>query len=809
MDRFWQDVRFGFRMLVKHPALSIIAVMTFGLGIGITTTVFSIVNGAMFKGLPFEEADRIVDIYGVNPSRNVQRMPVSVHDLAAFQERQTVFETMGAYRFEPINLSLTGEQTERFQAARMTSGAFDTLRVKPILGRTFRKEEDQPGAEPVIIIGYDIWRDRFGCSPDVLGGTVRANGIARTIVGVMPEKFAFPNRQQLWTPLEIDPLATKRGQGPNHSLLARLKKDVTVPQALAQISGIAAQLERQFPESNQGVGSVVAPFGASVLGPQIFSLLYIMLAAACGVLVIAAVNVANLLIARVSLRTREVAVRTAMGANRARVTTQIMVEVLVLALGGGLLGFFFSEASMRWFLSAISENPPPFWITFELDYRVLLFILGATVAASVLAGLAPALQATHTNVSDSLKDESRGSTGMRMSRFSSALVIAEVAVSCGLLVLAGLMIKSIVQLKTVDMPFAIDNIFTARINLPLLQYPDFASRIRFYEDLLPKLEEVAGVEAGTLSDGLPAAGNGTVAFEVEGQAYERDSDFPVAREGVVTPGYFRTFETQIQQGREFTLADRAGGTPVAVVNQSFVRTYFPKGNAVGSRIRKGRRDPNSQWLTVVGVVPDMLMEGIGNNQGNPAGYYIPVSQSDITNFVSIALRTRGEPMAVTGQVRAAVASLNRDLAIYDTLSMRDVIRRQTWPYRVFGRLVMAFGISDLLLAMAGLYGVMSFAVTQRTREMGIRMALGAGNAALIGLVMRRGLVQILIGLAVGLGLALLAVTPMQVLLYHVEPRDPAVFVLVVVALAGAGIAASLLPARLVTRISPVVALTAE
>jgi predicted permease len=388
-------------------------------------------------------------------------------------------------------------------------------------------------------------------------------------------------------------------------------------------------------------------------------------------------------------------------------------------------------------------------------------------------------------------------------------VVAEVAVSCGLLVLAGLMIKSIVQLRTVDMPFAVEKVFTARINLPVLQYPDFPSRIRFYELLQPKLEFLPGVEAATLSDGLPAAGNGTVPFQVEGQTYSRDLDYPIAREGVVTPGYFKTFQTRVLQGREFLSSDRADSTQVAVVNATFAHTFFPGSDAIGRRIRKGRNDPNSQWLTVVGIVPDMLMQGLGNNRDSAAGYYIPIAQSDITNFVSIAIRTRGEPMEITPAVRAAVASLNPDLAIYDTLSMHEVIARQTWFYNIFGTLFMAFGVCALFLAMAGLYGVMSFSVTLRTREIGIRSALGASSGQLLRLVMRKNMIEISLGLLLGVGLALLAASPVQSILYHVEPRDPLVFGLVVAALALAGVAASLLPARYATRIDPVAALAAE
>jgi putative ABC transport system permease protein len=809
MDQLWRDIRFGFRMLIKHPTLSIISILTFGLGIGITTMVFSVVNGAFFKGLPFEEGDRVVALANTNPSRNFRNMPVSVQDYAVWQQRQTVFEALGPWSVAPINLTWPGGQPERFAAGEMSSGAFDTLRVKPILGRTFRSGEDRPGGEPAIILGYDLWRERYGSSGEVLGQTIRANGITRTIIGVMPEGFAFPDRQRMWIPLEIDPLATERGKGPNYSVIARLKKGVTIEEARAQAVSIGAQLEKEFPKTNQGIVATIRPFVENMLGPQIYRTLYTMLAAGIGVLLIACVNVANLLLARASLRNREIAVRMAVGASRSRVVLQFMTEVLILALAGGVVGFGLCSAGMKWFLSAITADPPPFFITFELDYRVMLFIVAITLAASLFAGLVPAFQATGKHVGEVLKDESRASTGLRIGRFSAGLIVGEVAISCGLLIAAGLMIKSMIQLKTIDLPFATEHIFTARINLPRLQYPDDPSCIQFYEQLLPKVEAISGVEAATLSDGLPAAGNGTVAFQVEGQAYSRDSDYPIVREGIVTPGYFKTFQTKVLRGREFTTLDRSGNLPVAVINESFARTYFPRTDPLGRKMKKGRGDSKAPWLTIVGLVPDMMMQGIGNNNQSGAGYYIPIAQSDVSNNVSIALRTRGEPGAVTAEVRAAVASMNADLAIFDVLSMKEVIARATWFYTIFGTFFMAFGFSALLLAVAGLYGVMSFAVTQRTREMGIRVALGAQGGQLVRLIMKKGAICLAIGLVIGLGIGLGASNLLQTLLYHVNPRDPIVLIAVLLALAAGGLAANFIPARRVTKIDPVVALAAE
>jgi len=499
----------------------------------------------------------------------------------------------------------------------------------------------------------------------------------------------------------------------------------------------------------------------------------------------------------------------ALGAGGRRVVRQHLTEVLVLATAGGVIGVVLSIFGMRWFVQALSVSPPPFWITFELDYRVMMFVIGIIVLASLVAGTLPAMHAARVSAASALKDDSRSSTSAKLGRFSSGLVIAELAVSCGLLIAAGLMIKSVVQLKNVPMPFAIEHILTARVDLPKTHYPDIPASIRFFEQLLPKLEAVPGVEAATLSDGLPAAGNGSIPVQIDGKAYPQASDYPLAREGIVTAGYFDTLQTKVLSGREFTPLDTATSQPVAVVNQSFARTHFPNVDPVGHQMKRIRPNSKEPWLTIVGVVPDLIMEGIVNNNASPVGYYIPIPQSDVANGVRIAIRTRGDAATLTPLVRSAVASLDSDLAIYEVSTLRRVIDRQTLFYTVFGTFFMSFGICALFLAAAGLYGVMSFAVTQRTREMGVRSALGAQGVQLILLVMRQSFVQLAIGLALGLALALLASGALQPVLYHVNPRDAAVFAGVVITLALASLVATFLPARRVTKIDPVLALASE
>jgi putative ABC transport system permease protein len=809
MNYLAADLRSGVRMLVKYPTLSIVAVLTLGLGIGLSTTVFCIVNGGLFKGLPFPDADRIVAVVATNHAQNQPQQLISIQDFAIWKARQTSFERIGPYSFSPMNLSTEEGRPERFSGALLSVAAFETLGVQPLYGRGFRDGDDRPGADPVVILGHDLWRDRYGGSPDIIGKPIRANGVQRTVIGVMPPRFAFPIRESLWTPLPIDPNAQPRGKGPSHLVIARLKPGVHIEQAKTQAVTIAAQLEEEFPETNRGLGADVTPYARTILGPEIYNLLYTMLGAGIGVLLIACVNVSNLLVARASLRRREVAVRMALGAGRHTVVRQHLTEVLVLATVGAAIGIVLSVFGLRWFTQALSINPPPFWIRFDLDYRVMLFVLGLIVLTSVFAGTLPALHAARVSASAALKDDSRASTSARLGRFSSVLVVAELAVSCGLLIAAGLMIKSVVQLKNVQLPFTIDNVLTARVDLPRATYPDSAASIRFFEQLLPRLQEVPGVEAATLSDGLPAAGNGVITVQIEGKAYPQNSDYPLAREGIVTAGYFETFESPVLSGREFTRADVATSQPVAIINQSFARMHFPNVDPIGHQMKRIRPSTKEPWLTIVGVVPDLIMEGIGNNNASPVGYYIPIAQSDVANGVRIAVRTRGEPGAMTSLLRLAVNSLDPDLAIYEISTLQRVMDRQTWFYTVFGTFFMLFGICALLLAAAGLYGVMSFAVTQRTREMGVRSALGAQGTQLILLVMRKSVVQLAIGLVLGLGLALAAADALQPVLYHVNPRDTAVFAAVIATLAIASLVASFLPARRVTRIDPMLALASE
>jgi len=809
MDGFINDVKFGIRMLIKSPVLSLIAIVAFALGIGLTTTVFSIVNGAMYKGLPFDDADRVVSVWRVNPEREIERGGVTLHDYVEYRDQNSSLEALGLWNNGAVNLVGVDDKPERYQGARVTANMFEILRVAPVLGRGFLPEEEEPGADPVMILGYEVWQEKFDGSPEVIGRTVRTNGESRTIVGVAPEGFKFPIEADMWAPLEVDPLAHDRENGPQYPGFGRLKPGVSLDRASADFATIGMRLEQAYPESNEGFAPIVEPFTKFSIGNELYALLFTMLGAAIGVLLIGCANVANLLFARAAVREKEVAVRSAIGAKRKQIVRQLLIEVGVLSAIGGAVGVFIGIVGVSWFNRAVATNPPPFWMTFDIDARVLLFAILVSGLAAVAAGLFPALRATDKGLNQALNDEGRGSSsGLRMGRVTSAIVIGEVAVSCGLLIAAGLMIKSVAQLRTIEMPFAIENIFTARLNLPETDYPDADARTDFYREFLQRLQTTPGIEAATLSDGLPARGNGLRTFEIEGRDYPTERDYPRAREGIVTPGYFATFQAPVLEGRPFEFADTKDNLPVALVNRSFVREYFEDGVGIGKRFRIHQGDDVYDWMTVVGVVPDMKMEGIGNNDQSPAGYYIAVDQfaEILGNTVSVGARTTGDPGAMAARVRETLAALDPNLPVYDAMSMQAVIDDATWFYRVFGTLFMVFGFTALFLAAVGLYGVMSFSVSQRRREMGIRMALGAKEDRLIRLAMRRGMRQLAIGIVIGIALAALATKPLQIILYEVDARDPVIFGGVVLALALVGAAASYIPARRVSRIHPAEAL---
>ena len=528
MDFLRHDLRYAARLLRRNPALTLIAGIALTLGIGLTTTIFSLVYGVILRGLPFEEPQEIMHLSRSNLKRDVKRMEVTIHDSHDWRAQQKAFGDLAAFYTGTVNVSGT-EKPERFSGGYMSANAFRVLRVRPVLGRTFRDGEDRPGAEPVIVLGYSVWRDRFGADPNIVGRMIRANGEPVTVIGVMPDRFAFPFMQQVWLPLRLDPVAIPRGEGQTMHVFGRLRPGVSIGEAAAQLSAIARRLELEHPATNEGIGAVVGPFVKEVLVDEGVEILYVMLGAVFLVLLVACANVANLLLSRGAARSKEVAIRTALGASRFRVAAQFLSEALALAVVGGVLGTGVAWVGVRLLDDAMTREGIPFFVDIRLDGVALLFVLATTLVATLAAGLLPALQASRAGVGEVLKDDARGSSSFRLGRVSKAIVVLEIALSCGLLVGAGLMIKSVTKLRTVDFGFEMTSVFTARIGLPEGKYADSASQLRFYEELQSRLAALPGVEAASLGSALPAAASlrrDRLALDGRAYATERDSRSP-------------------------------------------------------------------------------------------------------------------------------------------------------------------------------------------------------------------------------------------------------------------------------------------
>jgi len=803
MQAVLRDLRYATRTLGKSRGVVVVAVLALTLGLGLTTTIFSIVYAALIKGLDYDGADRIAVIQRTNPARDIRQMPMPIHDFVEYRTLQRSFESLAAYHYGTVNVSGT-ERAERYVGAWVTANTFAVYGAKPALGRGFREGEDQPGGEQVAVIGYRMWQDRFHGDSSVIGTVLRANGLPFTIVGVMPSRFELPENATLWLPLQLDPLRVKRGEGEQLSVMGRLKPGVSRAAAATEVKAIASRIESENKETNDGVSAQIVTFMQGELGPQA-QLLYTMLGAVFLVLLMACANVANLLLDRAARRSKEVAIRVGLGASRFDVVRQFLIEALVLALIASLLGMVLAYYGIDLFNRAIVDHDPPSWFSFRLRPAVVFFALGLGVVAALISGVLPAIQASRSDISELLKDESRGSSSLKMGRVSRVLVVFEIALSCGLLVAAGLMIKSVANMRDMDPGFATANLFTARIGFPAA-YTDTVMQRRFFEQLEPKLAAIPGARAVSLSSVLPGAPVANGDFAVAGSRYATDRDYPRASTLMVTPDFFKAFDLRVLHGRGIEASDRADAVPVAVVSQRFATKFFKGSDVVGQRIRMGGRTSEAPWRTIVGVVPDSY----SGDPAKPLGerVYLPLAQNR-TNFVSIAVRSDGNPMALTPAVREAVASINPDVPIYAVLSMEASLASRLWFIQVFGTMFMIFGFIALFLAAIGLYAMMAFSVSGRTREIGVRVALGARESDVLRLVLGQGMRQLAVGLAVGLALSLAISQLMSVVLFDVQPRDPVIFGSVVAVLAIAGLMACFVPARRAARLDPLIALRDE
>jgi putative ABC transport system permease protein len=800
-----QDLRFGMRMLLKNPGFTIIAVIALALGIGANSAIFSVVNGVLLRPLPYKNPERLVMVWEENSKQGFPRDTPAAANYLDWRDQNHVFEGMAA--MDEISFNLTGAgEPERIDGRRVSASLFPLLGVDPQLGRAFLPEEDQPGANHVVILSHGLWQRRFGSDPAIIGRTINLDSQSFTVVGVMPRGFQFPSRtDQLWVPIAFN--AKEAGQRGSHYLevIARMKPGITLQQAQVEMTTIATRLQQQYPETNTSIGAAITPLQEHVVG-DIKPALRILLGAVAFVLLIACANVANLLLARAAVRQKEIALRLALGASRSRMTRQFLTESVLLSAFGGAVGLLLSIVGLDLLKRFIPPNISQVQ-AIGIDAKVLLFTLLISLATGLLFGLAPATQMANSNVNDTLKETGRDSAaGTHGNRIRGLLIISEVAVSFLLLIGAGLLINSFIRLRHVDPGFRSENLLTMKIVLPETRYPDKLRRSLFYDELLRRVETLPGAASASVATNLPLTSSGnSVGIAIEGRADPAPDRVPIVITRVVSAGYFKTMTIPLIEGRVFTERDKADSPPAVVISETTARRFWPGENAVGKHIKVGQSTSSSRpWLTVVGVVKDVRQFEL-IIEPKPQ-MYLPYQQAEFFEPRALIIRTNFDPLSLAATVRQTVWDIDKDQPVSDISSMEEIVSESVARQRFSVLLLGVFAGLALVLAAVGIYGVMSYSVAQRTREIGIRMALGAQRGDVLKMTIGHGLRLVLTGVAIGLAGAFVLTRVMSTLLFGVSPTDPLTFISISIVLVSVAVLASYVPAVRATRVDPMFAL---
>jgi predicted permease len=830
LDTFRQDVRVGLRVLVKEKTFCILAAIVLALGIGGVTTQFTIVNAFVLRGFSFPHPEQLMSVGLIDPQANAQQnnfgngnIP-SAQDYEDLKAGQNSFALMSGYiNGSTINVTYKNNP-QRLTGGYVTEDFFRIVGVSPIIGRDFTADDNKPGAEKTAILGYEIWKRDFGGDPGVVGQSVRINGKAATIIGVMPQGFKFPQAEELWVPLynefPVKPREDARAAGGAPAVLGRLKEGVSLDQVNAEFSGLAKRIAADNPKTNKELTSAnVQPLLNSFVGPQLRGTVYAMLGAVLLVLVIACVNVMNMQFGRAALRAKELAIRGALGATRWRLVRQMLTESFLVASLGAILGIFLAEWGVSLLVRVTNALPfpLPYWVRFTIDGKVLLFTVGITLVATLLSGFIPAFLSARSSPAEVMKEGGRGNSSRLVNVITRILVIGQIALTAALLIAATLQIKSVRNQTSQNYGYDENAVYSARMGLMEGDYPTDDAKHQFFVRALRALRSNPTFENAAMSDRfrMTFAPNGQ--YEVDGQTYVTDRDRPRGNFESVSDGYFTTLGLKMLEGRDFTIEDSDTKQPVAIVNTSFARKYFPGQSAIGHQVRRFNAAKPEPWRTIVGVAPDMLMQGPFNAQQDSVGFYVPLlAASPAAQFCTIVVRPQGGRNAANmGPVLSkAIAELDSNLPTYFAGTPARLHDEILGVNRLTANLFTIFGAIAFVLSAVGLYGVMSFSVNQRTQEFGIRMALGADAKHIFGMVMQQGAWQLAIGLILGTGaaallLGVLLAQALQNFLFKVKPLDPFIYLVVAGLLSLVAALSCFVPARRATRVNPMVALRTE
>ncbi len=799
----FQDIRYALRNLSRSKGFATVAILCLGFGVGLNATIFSLIDGVLLKPYPYTDPDRIL-VVG-EQRRNTDEAGLSYLDMRDWKEANSVFTTIAAVSGRSLTVADGAGEPERYLGAGVSWDLFPMLGTHPIRGRNFTPDEDREGGANVVLLGYDVWTQRYGGSEDIVGRTILVNGKPHVVIGVMPQGFAFPNNQKLWLPLV--PLVAK-DQRTFRGLFAfgRLKPGVTIDRARQELDATATRLATEYPTTNEGWVSRLRTLREAFLPREVPLVLMLMMAGVTLVLFIACSNVANLLLARAAGRRREISVRAALGAGRGRIVRQLLTESLVLGLLSVPLGILLAVVGTRLIAAGIPPDQVPYYIHWEVDWRAVAYTIVVAAGTAVFFGLFPALQVSRGNLHDTLKEGTRGNT-VTKSFLRSTLVVAQIAFALVALVGALLFVRTFLNLGAFNVGFDVRPLMSMRFYMPGESYEQPDAKLRRVEDIVRRVEALPAVRATYASNFVPLSGGGgggTVI--IDGRPAEKGKEVGISVLGV-TPHFNTTMGMPIVEGRDFTDAEGWSRSPVAIINQNMRARFWPDTTAIGRRFRLD--GPNEDWYTVIGVTPDINLYGVdpGNEQA-PTVAYVPFAYQQFLN-TGLTIRVDGDPASVTSAVREAIRASDPNLPMAQVRTVAELRRLSFWQYGLYGWIFGTTGVIGLLLAAIGVYGVLSYSVSQRAQEIGVRVALGAGNPQILRLVVGQGLVLAGIGILTGAVLAGVAMPAARSLLFKVSPFDPVTFLGVAGFLATVASLASYLPARRAMRVDPVIALRGE